>query len=123
VAESVVADLTSRGYLDDAAFARRWVETRAPRGYGVGRLRAELRARGVAPPLIEAALGTLEPGADRERARALARRRLPALRRAHPGRAARRLSDYLLRRGYPARMVAGVVREVFGDALDVAAEE
>ncbi|OLC38984.1 MAG: hypothetical protein AUH81_02915 [Candidatus Rokubacteria bacterium 13_1_40CM_4_69_5] len=123
VAESVVADLTSRGYLDDATFARRWVESRASRGYGAGRLRAELRTRGVAPALIEAALGTLESGADRERARALARRRLPALRRAHPERAARRLRDYLLRRGYPARVVAGVLREVLGEAPDVAAEE
>jgi regulatory protein len=107
----VVAELIARGYLDDAAFARHWVEARGARGYGPGRLRAELRARGVAPALIEAALAAMLPDADLERARAVARRRLPALRRAGPQRAAARLRDHLLRRGYSASIVARVLRE------------
>jgi regulatory protein len=123
VATAVVADLTARGYLDDAAFARRWVETRAARGYGAARLRAELGARGVAPPLIDAALDTLVGDAALETARALARRRLPALRRGVPARLGRRLSAYLLRRGYASGVVARVVREVTdGAAGEVAAE-
>ena len=44
VAAEVVADLVGRGYVDDAAFARHWVETRAARGYGAARLRAALLA-------------------------------------------------------------------------------
>jgi regulatory protein len=115
VAELVLADLVARGDLDDAAFARRWVEVRAGRGYGSGRLRAELRARGVAAPLIEAALATLGAEAELEQARALARRRLGALRRARPDRAAARLADYLMRRGHRADVVARVVREVGAD--------
>src|SRR5205809_6731785 len=46
IAASVVADLTARGHVDDAAFARHFVETRAARGYGAARLAGELRARG-----------------------------------------------------------------------------
>jgi regulatory protein len=111
VAAQVAADLTSRGYLDDAAFARHWVATRAARGYGAARLRAELRARGVAAGLIEAALGGLDRGGQLEAARRLARRRLPALRRAAPDRAAARLRDHLLRRGFSGGVVAQVVRE------------
>lgn len=109
-----MTDLTARGYLDDAAFARHWVETRAPRGYGARRLRAELLARGVATAVADAALLTLAPEAALERARAAGRRRLPALRRGRPERMAPRLWDYLRRRGYPDSVVARVVRELTG---------
>jgi regulatory protein len=112
VAAAVAAELTARGHLDDAAFARHWVATRAARGYGAARLRAELRARGVAAPLIDAALAALDRGDQLGQARRLAQRRLPALARAAPDRAAARLRDHLLRRGFAAGVVAQVVREV-----------
>jgi regulatory protein len=77
-------------------------------------LRAELRARGVARPLIDAALADLDRGDALEQARAVARRRLPALRRAPAEKAAARLRDHLLRRGYAGGIVARVVREALG---------
>jgi regulatory protein len=116
VASEVVADLVARGYLDDAGYARHWVTTRAPRGYGATRLRAELRARGVAPALIDAALGDVDADASLGRARELARRRLPVLRRGRPERLASRLRDYLLRRGFSGAIVMRVVRESTGVA-------
>jgi len=82
------------------------------------RLRAELRARGVAGPLADAALATLADDSELERARAVARRRLPALARADRARAGARLRDHLLRRGYAAAIVARVVRECVGLRLD-----
>lgn len=120
MADDVVADLTTRGHLDDAAFARHWVETRGGRGYGPARLRAELRARGVPAPLVERALAAAGGEADLERARAVARRRLPALSRRAPARAAARLRDHLLRRGYAAGVVARVVRELGAGGPDAA---
>src|SRR5438552_15085796 len=111
VAVAVVADLVGRGYVDDAAFARHFVETRVARGYGAGRLAADLRARGVAAALVSAALADLDPAIQLERARAIARRRLPVLRRVAPQRAAGRLRDHLLRRGFAAGVVMRVVRE------------
>ena len=110
----MVADLTARGYLDDGAFARHWVATRAARGYGPARLHAELRARGVAAALVEAALAGASDEGELERARAVARRRLPALSRRDRARAAARLRDHLLRRGFAAPLVARVVRECVG---------
>jgi regulatory protein len=107
----VVEDLVGRGYVDDAAFARQWVATRAARGYGAARLRAELRARGVGVALVDAALSALDRGGQLDEARRLARRRLPALRRIAPEKAAARLRDHLLRRGFPAGVVVQVVRE------------
>jgi SOS response regulatory protein OraA/RecX len=49
-----------------------------------------------------------------EEARRLASRRLPALQRRAPLKAASRLRDYLLRRGFPAGVVAQVTRESVG---------
>jgi regulatory protein len=109
-----VADLVARGYLDDAGYARHWIATRAPRGYGAARLRSELRARGVASSIVDAALGGLDADTALGRARELARRRLPALRRGRPERLASRLRDYLLRRGFGGSTVMRVVRESTG---------
>jgi regulatory protein len=114
VAATVVADLTARGYLDDAAFARRWVEQRAARGYGAARLRNELRARGVAAALVDAALAEIGGVDVLDAARALARRRLAALARAPAARVAARLRDHLMRRGFSASVVSRVVRETTG---------
>jgi len=117
VAAEVLADLTARGYLDDAAFAHHWIATRSARGYGPARLRAELRARGVAGSLVDAALAA-QGDDELERARAVARRRLPALQRADRTRAAARLRDHLVRRGYSAAIVSRVVRESVGLQLE-----
>lgn len=111
IAAAVVADLVARGHVDDRAFADSWVEARSARGIGVTRLRAELRARGVARPLIDSALAGTDPERQLEEARAAARRRLPGLRRGRPDRIGARLHDHLLRRGYPAAVAARVVRE------------
>jgi regulatory protein len=118
VATATVADLAGRGYLDDAAFARHWVEVRAARGYGAARLRAELRSRGVPSSLIDAALAALAPAGVLARCRQTAHRRLAALQRTPPERAAVRLRDYLLRRGFAAGVVARVLREVTGRVDD-----
>jgi regulatory protein len=107
----VVEDLVGRGYVDDAAFARQWVATRAARGYGAARLRAELRARGVGAALVDAALSALDRGGQLDEARRLARRRLPALARIASDKAAARLRDHLLRRGFSTGVVVQVVRE------------
>jgi regulatory protein len=103
--------MVGRGYVDDGAFARHFVETRAARGYGAVRIAADLRARGVAAGLVSAALADLDADVQVDRARAIARRRLPALRRVAPDRAAGRLRDHLLRRGFAPGVVMRVVRE------------
>jgi regulatory protein len=119
VARAVVADLTARGYVNDAEFARMWAEARA-RGRKIGRVRLqrELAAMGVAPALIAAALdAAFGEVSERERAREAAIRRLDALTRRSPEGAAARLRDFLLRRGYAATVVRDTVRELTA-ALD-----
>jgi regulatory protein len=118
-AAAVVADLAARGYVDDRAFATAWAETRGrSQGLGRRRLREELLARGVARPLVDEALGQVLAEPDEEaRARAWAARRAPLLHRLAPESAARRLTGYLLRRGFPAEVVRRVVRDACGVPL------
>jgi SOS response regulatory protein OraA/RecX len=78
----------------------------------------ELRARGIAAPVIAGALESLSDDDTLARARETARRRLPALRRGRPDRIASRLRDYLLRRGFSTSTVVRVVRETTGVAVD-----
>jgi regulatory protein len=117
IAQAVVADLTTRGYVDDQAFARWWAEARA-RGRRVGsrRLRQELLAKGIPREMTDAAIAAaFEEVGEADRALEAARRRLPGLLRGKGERAATRLADYLLRRGYPAQAVRRAVRTLLTD--------
>ncbi len=72
-AAEAVATLTSEGLVNDGRYAQNYVTYHAARGQGPVRLAADLRARGVAPELIEAALAN---GPDwRAHARAARERR------------------------------------------------
>jgi len=120
IARAVVAELESQGYVNDAGFAGWWAEARA-RGRRVGsvRLAQELRAKGIAPALAAAAVtSAFDEVPESERALQAARRRLPALRRSRPDRVAKRLGDYLLRRGYPPRIALAAVTRLLGRADD-----
>jgi regulatory protein len=125
VADAVVADLEARGYVDDRAFAAAWAESRARgRSFGRQRLREELRARGVALPLIDAAIaGAFQDTSELGRAQLAAARRLAILRRRAPDQAARRLHDYLRRRGYPGDVVRQVLRALCREAVPEGAGE
>jgi regulatory protein len=114
-AESVLGRFTDVGLIDDAVFARAWVETRH-HGRGLARraLAAELRQRGVAATDVQDAVGTLDPEEEIATARRLVDRKLAATRGQRPAVRTRRLVATLARKGYPAALAFRVVR----DALD-----
>jgi len=100
--------LVAQRYLDDAEFARYWVESRRqfrPKGAAV--LRQELRQRGVEGETIEAALADGDPLAEAYRAVQSQAARLAALARTDPLSFRRKVSGLLLRRGF----AYGVVQE------------
>lgn len=118
--EAAVARLLDWRYLDDAEFARFWVENRAehqPRGRR--RLRAELRAKGVDADLVDQAID--EAGGDEfPAALALARKRVTSLRGLDPLVQRRRLAGFLQRRGYDWDIVRSVLDAVLGENEDAA---
>lgn len=126
--EPVLDRLTEVELVDDAAFARTWVRSRHTHsGRGRRALAAELRLKGVAPAVVDAALAQVDDAAEEERARALVRKRVRAL-TGHPGAhpdasvLARKLVAMLARRGYGQELALRVVRAELGSADAVFAE-
>jgi len=112
VAESVLSRFAEVGLIDDAAFARAWVESRH-HGRGLARraLTAELRQRGIADGEVRSAVSLLGPEDELATARRLVAKRLSATRAKPPPVRARQLMGMLARKGYPAGLAAQVVRE------------
>jgi regulatory protein len=120
VAQAVVAELASRGYVDDASFARFWAESRArDRRVGSHRLRQELLQKGIARDVVAAAVtAAFDESSESLRCLEAGHRRLPALLQGGAERAAPRLRDYLLRRGYPPAIVIRTVAALTGARPD-----
>jgi regulatory protein len=112
-ADEVLGRYADAGLIDDAAFARSWVESRHySRGLAGRALRAELRQRGVAADEIRAAIDEqLGPDAEAGAARRLVAGKLAATRGLPPEQRTRRLAGLLARKGYPAGLAFRVIRE------------
>lgn len=112
-ADEVLGRFQEVGLIDDAAFARAWVESRHySRGLAGRALSAELRQRGVASDEIRAAIDDqLGPDAEVSAARRLVDRKLAATQRLPSEQRVRRLAGMLARKGYPAGLAFRVIRE------------
>jgi regulatory protein len=114
VVRATVAALLADGTIDDLRTAMAHVRTAAGvKRRGSRRIQRELEARGLAPDTVQTALGGLTPDDDLAAIRRLlARRPLPT---PLPADARRRLFQQLLRRGFPADLIA---RALGADADD-----
>jgi regulatory protein len=112
--EAALARAVDLGLLDDTAFARTYVETRAARGRGPSRLTRDLLAMGVERSLIDHAVAAQWPeGSDRSAVPlALARKRVSQLGSLPRQTKRRRLVAYLARRGFTGREVTEIVDQV-----------
>lgn len=109
--EEVAAALDSLardGLQSDARYAEAYARSRAERGYGPLRIRAELRERGVDEAEIALALAGLEADWTAAAAAVRARRFGDALPEDPAGRA--RQGRWLRGRGFPDDVVRGVLR-------------
>ena len=119
--EATLTRLVAQGYLDDAEFARFWVENRQQfRPKGSQALRGELRQRGVAAETIEAALVDLDPETGAYEAARPQALRLAALARTDPTAFRRKLGDFLLRRGFEYEIVKQTVSRLLRETQDLA---
>ncbi len=110
---AVLDELVREGWVDDAAYARRFAEDRRHLdGWGSERIERRLRALGVDPEHVDAAVG-LRAGADeRDAALALLRRRFPEP-PADP-RERNRALGVLARKGYELELALDVLRRYCG---------
>ena len=106
-------------YLDDADFARRWVENRAThRPRGARLLQQELRQKGIDTETARDVIAEAELD-EVAAAEALARRRLPAYAGDDSTAIRRRLAAYLARRGYGFDVIRPALEAALGDEIDV----
>lgn len=112
--DAALERLEALGLLDDAAFARGFARSRTVgRGFGARRVTAELARRGVARGVIQQVMAELaeQEGGDEQAAlEAVARRRLRSVAALEPLVARRRLTGWLVRRGFGVGDVMRVVR-------------
>jgi len=112
VADEVLARFAEVGLIDDAAFARAWVESRHySRGLAGRALSLELKRRGVNDEEIREAVAELGPDAEVTTARRLVERKLAGTAGLAPGIRTRRLAGMLARKGYPPGLAFRVIRE------------
>lgn len=110
---AVLDELVAGGWVDDAAYARRFAEDkRALEGWGSERIARRLQAVGVERDLIEAAVGERGDAEEREAALQLLRRRFP--RPPADLRERNRALGALVRRGYELELAHDVLRAFCG---------
>lgn len=101
VVDEVVARLLKAGLLDDALFARLWVQSRIKKPLGLARLRRELLQKGVGRDIVEGALEQARAGYDE---RAVIRQTIvhksEGMRGISLDKKRARLFGYLARRGF-----------------------
>ena len=124
-ADEVLSRFEDVGLIDDAAFARAWVESRHyGRGLAGRALSAELKQRGVAADEIRAAIEErLGPDAEVSAARRLIDKKLESTKALPPEQRTRRLAGMLARKGYPAGLAFRVIREALEAEGDLAFPE
>ncbi|MDQ3664768.1 MAG: recombination regulator RecX [Actinomycetota bacterium] len=128
VAARVLDRFGEVGLVDDAAFARAWVESRhGGRGLGRRALAHELRRKGVDNEVAQEAVAAVGDDEELAAAKSLVDRKLPGLRRLDRARAERRLMGLLGRRGFPLGLARSVVRDAlrerpYDPAVDPAGE-
>ena len=111
VVAQTIAQLKERRFLDDAAFASGWRESRErrrPRGEAL--LRQELLQRGVAPDVIEDALEGFDAASNAYRAGSKLARRISES-TGHDFQ--RRLWAYLQRKGFEQRVIRETVERLW----------
>jgi regulatory protein len=107
--EEAVAELEETGFLDDARYARQFAEDKRELDkWGTERIAMDLRRRGVAPQLIDAALLTHDRDSEMRTALLLLRQRYPHVPR--DDRERDRAWQMLVRRGYSPDLSYDAIR-------------
>jgi regulatory protein len=113
--QSVMAQCQRLNYLDDAAFAIRYLEQCKAKNHGPRRIRQAMQQKGFSSELIDSVLHSGYP-TDSELALAdiaLSKRIKQFQREANPLKRARKAHSYLYARGFSASTIAAIVMKRF----------
>jgi regulatory protein len=115
--ESVVGRLRDSGLIDDERFARTYMEEMLGKGLGERTIRVKMLQKGLDRELVAEVLEEYPGELDGERALQAALKRFRAVEKLRPA-DMRRISDFLMRRGFSgstARSVARLMADVDSD--------
>ncbi|MBU1124590.1 MAG: recombination regulator RecX [Candidatus Omnitrophica bacterium] len=113
VIQETVCVLKEKHFIDDQIFTRAWISSRLKKPWGLIRIRKELREKGISPGIITEQIAQLKEGyAEIEVVRALAEKKMGALKAVEPQRARARVYGYLARRGFSPAIASEVLREL-----------
>jgi regulatory protein len=114
VVEKIIGEFLASELLDDAAFAKAWVNWRlSGRPVGLRRISQELRDKGISKEVVDGLISVAKDDFDEEavvtaiagkRMEQRAQKSVPFIKRK------KRVMDYLLRRGFSASVVSKVIR-------------
>jgi len=111
--EVTLNGLIASGLLDDRAFTKSWINYRLARPFGFRRIILELKAKGIDPNIIDAAIVEKKGGYSPELvAQDLANRRWQRFPALDPLKKKKRVMDFLLRRGFEIDLVMKVVKKL-----------
>ena len=114
--EMVLYKLEKEGLLDDADFARQWVDARSARRMGRGRIAQELRRKGVSAREAEEALEGLSDEEQLEGAIVLVEKAMARTPSGEdPRKTAARITAMLARRGYDYDTAREAISRVLED--------
>ena len=117
--EMVLYKLESENLLDDADFARQWVEARSGRAMGRGRITQELRRKGVSQEEAENALDLIDDEDQLAGAIALAEKAAARIKPGEdPRKAASRIAGMLARRGYSWDIAKEAIHQALSDEIE-----
>lgn len=110
VIHKVITELQELNFIDDAAFARLWVSSRIKKPLGIKRLIFELKAKGIAPDVIEEAVREFDsPQQERQVIKSLIEKRKGRFSGLDTITMRTRLFGFLLRRGFSKELIYEVL--------------
>jgi len=113
VANATIYKLTQNGLIDDAEFAKAWVQSRHNAKKLSKRIIAgELRTRGVDQNSIDEALDEIDDEAEYRTAFGLAMKKYSTMSRMEPDVQIRRIQSLLQRKGFGFGVIGRVIREL-----------
>lgn len=110
----VIDFLKEKRFIDDAQFAKGWVDSRIKRPFGLRRIKEELRIKGVGDKIIDAQIQEVKRNySEEEIVSGLAQERFSRLKNIDFQKARARVYGYLIRRGFGPDIVIDVLSKIF----------
>jgi len=118
--KEVIRFFKKANLVNDNAFAKSWVQARLLKPFGAQRIRLELRQKGIRDDIIAEQLRLIDhENIEFKAVATLVRKCILKYQRLDRTKLKRRTIEYLLRRGFKAGMILGVLNKILNERNDL----